>query len=54
MGRRFHLRLNLGWGGVHRVRHRRVLTANRRVAHREPDANRTPARRVRDGVMDPG
>jgi putative transposase len=47
------LRADLVGDGVHRVRLRRVLATDRRVALRVQHAHRTPARRPRDGVVDP-
>ena len=53
VGGRLHLRRDLVRDGVHRVRHRRVLPADRRLAHRSHDAHRAAARRVGDGAVDP-
>ena len=53
VGRRLHLRADLVGDGVHRVRHRRVLPPDRRLAHRGIDADRAAAGRPGDGAVDP-
>jgi hypothetical protein len=47
------LRADLVGDGVHRVRLRRVLATDRRLALRVQHAHRTPARRPRNGAVDP-
>ena len=61
LGGGFHLRADLDWHGLHRVRHRRALPADRGLAHR---ASRMPTElpldalemaqwtRTRDGTTD--
>src|SRR5664280_12033 len=44
---------DVGRYGVHRVRLRRLLPSDRRLAHRRIGANRTAAGRLGDGAVDP-
>ena len=53
VGGRLHLRADLVRDGVHRVRLRCVLAADRRLAHRHQHAHRAAAGCVGDGVVDP-
>lgn len=50
---RLHLRPDVVRDGVHRVRLRRVLAADRGLAHRRLDARQPAAGRPGDGAMDP-